>query len=115
MNAPPPEDPLDPLLDRWSVTPDPSPRLTAEVWQRIATDRDHGSLAPGLWAMFGSWIERPAFAVGFVVACALAGLFVAEIRINHAHRERNAQLARSYLQLIDPLVSNSEPPPARRS
>lgn len=34
MNTPP--DPLDPLLDRWSETPDPSPRLSANVWQRIA-------------------------------------------------------------------------------
>ena len=114
MKAPPPDDPLDPLLDRWSTTPDPSPRLTADVWQRIATG-DHGPHAPGLWATLGLWLERPAFAVGFVAMCALAGLFLAEIRINHAQRERNAQLARSYLQLIDPLVSNAEPTAGPRS
>jgi hypothetical protein len=111
MNTPPPDDPLDSLLDRWSTTPDPSPRLTAEVWQRIATGADTRS-SVGLWTAIEAWLERPVFAMGFVAACALLGLFLAEIRINHVQRERNAQLARSYLQLIDPLAN---PEPERRS
>lgn len=109
MNPPPPEDPLDHLLDRWSTTPEPSPRLSAEVWQRIATGKAPAQRFPGPWATFEAWLERPAFAMGFVAACALLGLFLAEVRIGQAQRERNAQLARSYLQLIDPLVDTAEP------
>lgn len=113
MKTPPPEDPLDSLLDRWASTPSPSPRMTADVWQRIATGRVSDRPAQGLWRAVEMWLDRPAFAMGFVAACALLGLFLAEVRINRVQRERNTQLARSYLQLIDPLVS--APAPERRS
>lgn len=109
MNRPSPDDPLDPLLDRWASTPEPSPRLAAEVWQRIATGEAQARRERGPWASFELWLERPIFAIGFVAACALLGIFLAEIRIGHVQRERNAQLARSYLQLIDPLVATTEP------
>jgi hypothetical protein len=42
----------------------------------------------------------------FVASCALLGLFLAEVRVNQQQRERSAQLARSYLQLIDPLLKS---------
>lgn len=113
MKPPPPDDPLDPLLDRWTQTPGPSPRLTADVWRQIATGKTRGAEERGLWAALETWLERPAFAVGFVAACALLGIFLAEVRIGHIQRERNAQLARSYLQLIDPLIS--APGPETRS
>lgn len=103
MNTPP--DPLDPLLDRWSEIPDPSSRLSANIWQRIAVSESKPSRTTGLWAMLECWLGRPAFAVGFVTACALLGLFMAELRVSHLQRERNAQLARSYLLLIDPLLN----------
>lgn len=102
MNTPP--DPLDPLLDRWAETPDPSPRLAAAVWQHIAL-HDEQARPAGLWATIESWFSRPAFAIGFVAACAMVGLFLAEIRVSHLQRERNAELARSYLLLIDPLLN----------
>ena len=111
MNPSP--DPLDPLLDRWSETPDPSPRLAASVWQRIALDEREPFPSRGWWAAVEAWFGRPAFAVSFVVGCALVGLFMAELRVSHLQRERNAQLARSYLLLIDPLLNT--PPGDRRS
>jgi len=111
MNPPP--DPLDPLLDRWSETPDPSPRLAANVWQRIALEERSAGSPRGGWATLMDWFGRPAFAVGFVAGCALVGLFMAELRVSHLQRERNAQLARSYLLLIDPLLNT--PPGDRRS
>jgi len=40
----------------------------------------------------------------FVASCALLGLFLAEVRVNHQQRERSTQIVRSYLQLIDPLL-----------
>jgi hypothetical protein len=109
---PPPPDPLDPLLNRWSDVPDPSPRLAADVWQRIATGEEQPGQAGGLWVILQDWFGRPAFAVSFVVGCALVGLFVAELRVSHVQRERSAQLARSYLLLIDPLFN--APPGDRR-
>jgi hypothetical protein len=94
---------LDPLLDRWNQIPEPPVRLAANIWQRIATEPKNG---PQSWRnTLEDWFSRPAFAVGFVAACAVAGLFVAEIRVSHLQRERSAQLARSYLLLIDPLLN----------
>jgi hypothetical protein len=101
MNPPP--DPLDPLLDRWSEAPDPSPRLSAEVWHRIA--QVDAEPVDGWWSVVESWFARPPFAVLFIASCALLGLFLAEVRVNQLQRARSEQLARSYLQLIDPLLS----------
>ncbi len=103
MNTPP--DPLDPLLDRWSDTPEPSSRLSANIWQRIAVSERATTSPRGWWPTLEGWFGRPAFAVGFVAGCALLGLFMAELRVSHLQRERNAQLARSYLLLIDPLLN----------
>jgi hypothetical protein len=102
-----PPDPLDPLLDRWSEIPEPSSRLTATVWQRIALGEGKARNTRVL-ATLQLWLGRPAFAVGFITACALLGLFLAEIRVSHLQRERSAQLARSYLLLIDPLLNAPE-------
>ena len=103
MNPPP--DPLDPLLDRWSGTPEPPPRLSAEVWHRIALEESGSDQPVGWWATVEAWFARPPFAVMFVASCALLGLFLAEVRVNQLQHERNQQLARSYLQLIDPLLT----------
>lgn len=104
---PPADDPLDPLLDQWATTPDPSPRLRADIWQRIATRDRSPRFDNSGWITFSTWLERPAFAVAFVAACALLGVVLAELRISQIQRERNAQLARSYLELIDPLVTET--------
>jgi len=110
MNIPPP-DPLDPLLDRWSKLPEPPTRLSAEVWQRIAATEAAAAQPAGWWSTVEAWFARPPFAVMFVASCALLGLFLAEVRLNHLQRARGEQLARSYLQLIDPLMTaqNEEP------
>jgi hypothetical protein len=97
-----PPDPLDPLLDSWKEPDEPQPNLVPEVWRRI--DLAEKSRNETLWAAIDAWLSRPPFAVLFVVSCALLGLFLAEVRVNHEQREHSAQLARSYLQLIDPLL-----------
>jgi hypothetical protein len=104
----PPPDPLDPLLDRWSETPEPSSRLSAEVWQRIA--RAGPQVGPDWRSAVESWFARPPFALLFIACCALLGLFLAEVRVNRLESERNAQLARSYLLLIDPLLAEKAEP-----
>ncbi len=112
MSMKPPPDPLDHLLDRWSEMPESPPRLSVEVWQRIAVAEGNARGSPtGWWAMVEAWFVRPPFAIMFVASCALLGLFLAEVRLNHLQRERSEQLARSYLQLIDPLMTaqNTEP------
>src|ERR1700694_3726259 len=104
-----PPDPLDPLLDLWAETPKPPPRLSAEVWHRIA--RHEAAPTPTGWAAVEAWFARPPFAVLFIGGSALLGLFLAEVRLNREENARSAQLARSYLQLIDPLLAtrNQEP------
>jgi hypothetical protein len=111
MTTPP--DPLDPLLDRWSETPEPAPRLAAEIWHRISLTESEPAERAGWGAIVESWFARPPFAVMFIASCALLGLFLAEVRVNQRQRERSEQLARSYLQLIDPLLTaqNEEPHP----
>ena len=100
----PPTDPLDPLLSSWSETPEPSRHLSAEVWRKIALAESEQSESTGWWAQIESWFSRPSFAVMFIATCALSGLFFAELRVSSLQRERSAQLARSYLLLIDPLL-----------
>ena len=104
----PSRDPLDPLLDHWSETPDPAPGLASEVWRRIALAEEAAVEKRGFWGGVESWFSRPPFAAMFVASCALLGLFLAELRLNHEQSERNTQLARSYLQLIDPLLKGEQ-------
>ena len=104
----PSRDPLDPLLDHWSETPEPSPRLASEVWRRIAQAEQPTAQTSGFWAGVESWFSRPPFAAMFVDSCALLGLFLAELRLNHEQSQRNTQLAQSYLQLIDPLLKSDK-------
>jgi hypothetical protein len=101
MNPPP--DPLDPFLDRWKEPGEPAPSLAPEVWRRIALVE--GRPRGGFWGEVDGWLARPPFATLFVTCCALLGLFLAEVRVNREQREHSAQLARSYLQLIDPLTT----------
>ena len=103
MSSPP--DPLDPLLNRWSETPEPPPRLSADVWHRISLTESESEKAPSGWAAIEAWFARPSFAIMFITSCALLGLYLAEVRVNRLESERSAQLARSYLQLIDPLLA----------
>jgi len=102
MSTPP--DPLDPLLDRWAEPPEPNPNLTSEVWRRIALTESTRRESGGSWSSVDAWLSRPPFAVLFVASCALLGLYLAEVRVNRQQREHSALLARSYLQLIDPLL-----------
>jgi hypothetical protein len=103
MNPPP--DPLDPLLDRWGQIPAPPPRLAAEVWRRIAHTEEESTKPLPWWAPLEAWFARPPFAALFIVSCALLGLFLAEVRLSRLENERSAQIARSYLHLIDPLLA----------
>lgn len=109
MTTPP--DPLDPLLDRWREVPEPPPRLAAEVWRRIARSGETPAPLPPWWTAVAAWFARPPFAVLFIASCALLGLFLAEVRVNRLEHARSAQLARSYLQLIDPVLAIREAGP----
>jgi hypothetical protein len=99
-----PPDPLDPLLERWTQPNDPAPNLAPEVWRRIA--QLEGRAQEGFWSETFAWLSRPPFAAMFIASCALLGLFLAEVRVNREQREHSSQLARSYLQLIDPLLKS---------
>lgn len=101
----PPNDPLDNLLNSWSDDSQHSPQLSSEVWRRIALTESEEAESDAWWPRIESWFARPSFAVMFIAACGLTGLFIAELRVNNLQRERSAQLARSYLLLIDPLLN----------
>lgn len=100
---PTPHDPLDSLLERWRAASPPLAPLAPEVWRRIATV-EVAPGGPGWLARIVGDFTRPAFAITFVAACALLGLFLAEVRLSRLQAERNTQLAKSYLRLIDPLL-----------
>lgn len=102
----PPSDPLDSLLDRWCATPEPPAHLTTEVWRRVAIV-DSRAERPPLLARIEAAFMRPSFAIAFVAACMLLGLFLAEVRLARLHAERGAQIAQNYLRLIDPLMDKS--------
>jgi len=102
----PPSDPLDSLLDRWREVPEPPPRLTAEVWRRIAVV-ESDTERPGLLARIEAAFARPSFTIAFFAACMLLGLFLAEVRLSRLQAARGVQIAQSYLRLIDPLMEDS--------
>ena len=102
MNPSP--DPLDPLLDRWRPPEGETPSLAPEVWRRIGAAESRKGVLASFWEDLELWLSRPPFAALFVACCALLGLFLAEVRVNRHEREQSALLARSYLQLIDPLL-----------
>lgn len=107
----PDPDSLDRLLDRWErAVPPPPDRLAAEVWQRIAVA--DAPLKTGWFARVHGAFARPSFAVAFVVACTLLGLFLAEVRRSRLQSEYNTALIQSYLRLIDPLLETTRPAPA---
>lgn len=98
-----PQDPLDPLLDRWGKPP-PFLPLASELRARVRTPGDDTETI----------FLRPAFAAVFVAACVLLGLFLAEVRVTRLHRDRDAQLLESYRRLIDPLLTVVPPPGANQ-
>jgi hypothetical protein len=95
-------DPLDELLERCRAAPEPPPQIPTRVARLIAESH---ALAPPSWMeRLDAVCARPSFASAFVAACVLLGLFLAEARLTRIHAAQGAQMARSYLQLIDPLL-----------
>jgi hypothetical protein len=80
--------------------------LEREVWRRIAVVDGRGE-RPSFLARIEAAFLQPSFAVAFVAACMLLGLFLAEVRLARLHAERGAQIAHSYLRLIDPLMDET--------
>jgi len=102
----PPDDPLDPLLERWRLAPPPALSVAPEVRRRLAAVP-----GPGFFERLAADLVRPAFAITFIAACALLGLFLAEVRISRLQAARNRQLAESYVRLIDPTYSSRSAAP----
>jgi hypothetical protein len=100
-----PRDPLDDLLDRWHLPPNAAPDLRAEIRREIV--RSHAEPRDSWLGQLELAFARPSFAVMFVAACVLFGLFLAEARVSRLHAAYGAQIARSYVQLIDPLIDTS--------
>ena len=96
------KDPLDELMDRRGSAPPPDD-IDRVVWRRIAL-LQRTEARPGLWPTLDAWFSRWSVATLFLVSCALIGLFMAELRVSQRERERNIQLTRSYLVLINPLL-----------
>jgi len=104
MNPPP--DPLDSLLAQWEQhTPAHRP-LAPEVWRRLVDDAP--PTTPSVWDRLHTVFARPSFAVAFVSACVLLGLFLAEVRRSRIHEDYNRELMQSYLRLIDPLLEAAD-------
>jgi hypothetical protein len=100
MNTP--RDPLDELLDRHRDFPEPPPQLGAKIQWRLAAEEKRR--AQSWFDRLDAVCARPSFAATFVAACVLFGLFLAETRISRLHEEQSTEIARSYLQMIDPLL-----------
>lgn len=112
MSSPP--DPLDAALQALSAaTPRQPDSVLREVWRRIAhAESAHPLRNQSWWQRIETAFAHPAFATAFVAACLLLGLFLAEVRLNRAHHARTAALERSYLQLVDPLLTATNLPRA---
>jgi hypothetical protein len=99
-----PHDPLDDLLDEWQPA-SPTRDLKTQIHREIAASTRH---TEDWWGLkLATAFARPSFAVAFIAACVLLGLFLAESRIAKLHAAYSAQIARNYVQLIDPLIVTS--------
>jgi hypothetical protein len=101
-------DPLDELLERCRAVPETPPQIPARVARLIA--ESHPTAPPSWMERLDAACARPSFASAFVAACVLLGLFLAEARLTRIHAAQGAQMARSYLQLIDPLLEAPQAP-----
>jgi len=111
----PSPDPLDDLVKRWGENAPPLPAsVRPEVWRRVAR-AEAAPLKAGWLARLEADFARPAFAGAFIAACTLLGLFLAEVRLSRLHAQRDAQLARSYLTLVDPLFADAAARPRPNS
>lgn len=90
------------MLDRWQPPAHVVPDLRHSVRHAISCSNppETQSWRSRLEAVFA----RPSFAITFVAACVLLGLFLAEARVSRLHAAYGAQVARTYVQLIDPLI-----------
>ena len=104
-----PLDPLDELLNQCASAPEPPAQLAQKIHRQIAAQP--ATPSPSWVARLDVVFARPSFAVAFVAACMLLGLFLAEARLSRWHAARGAEIARSYVQLIDPILQSTPPPP----
>lgn len=104
---PSPRDPLEHLLENWRDAPPPAGTVVPEVWRRIAETKVRQE-RPDWLTRLETVFARPSFAFVFVTACVLLGLFLAEARVSRLQAERNGQLARQYLRLIDPAFTENQ-------
>jgi hypothetical protein len=70
-----PPDSLRPLLAAWKSTPVAPPNFSSEVWREIARREELAALNPwrGLWDRATFQLQRPAWALGLVLLCAVIG------------------------------------------
>lgn len=98
---------LDRALELWKDVEIDHPRLSARVWARVANEDSEPASLPNFFRLVQSILGRPVYAVAFVVVCVLGGLLLAELRVAQQQLERSDQLAKSYKQVIDPLIKNT--------
>ena len=110
-----PSDPLGSALEALREATPPQPHsVQTEVWRRLAHTESPPAPSVLSWRLrIETAFGNPAFAMAFVAASLLLGLFLAEVRLNRLHGERSAALVQSYLQLIDPLLSAKSLPRAQ--
>jgi len=108
-NIPPAQDSLDRLLHHWEEATPAAESVEAEVWRRIAA-AEAPSEAPGLLGRIRALFARPSFSIAFAAACLLLGLFLVELRNSRQQALRSAQLAQSYLRIVDPLYEPDASP-----
>ena len=90
-------------MERWRCATPPQPEpLANEVWHRICA-LESDERRQSWFARIELAFSRPAFAVAFLAACILLGLFLAEVRLTGVRARQTAEMEHNYLRLLDPL------------
>jgi len=96
------------VLREWKVTSPLPPRFVENVWRRIEKAEPAAPTAsnPTLWVVVKTWLAltlpRPAFAVSYVSALLIAGLFAGYWHARVETTNWDQALASRYVQAVDP-------------
>lgn len=108
-NNPSARDPLSDFMAHWKVAAPLPPGFQQGVWERVATRSRSAPVS--YWRLLCLWLDecfrQPTWAVSFAALFLMAGLAFGFWRGYETTRDLDLDLARRYVQMVDPYLAQS--------